>query len=167
MKKYVLLGFIALVMLLAVPAAMAAGAVPVEVKGSIDNPPSLAVAVESPTLDFGPMSTDAWTSVVSTKVTATPTGPVHTWAVSASCAGTYIPTEGGKCTMKDPTVGYLLNPITMAIGSGSYHEFDSETFLSGATSGAFETAKFDQWVSHMDLSGSYNINVDFTGAVLS
>ena len=170
MKKVVLLGVIALVMMLAVPVAMAAD---IAVSGNVEQPAIDVSIVGGASPSFGNLITGAACNAVTPaegmpSVRAVVTGAgVTSWAVTAS-----TPDIGHSVPMgRMYTAGasqYLTNDFLL--GSDTYPYSDLNPAISNFMTGTTAETRTDglymkQCISPADLNGAYSITVSFTGMV--
>ena len=165
MKRILFVGLIALLVLLAVPAVMAADSDAATVTGTLANPITISVDVATDSLAFTTMPINGLSDVVQTSVTATLTGPGTSWGVSASTDAGFIKGDGKAHMYSDGSAKWLTTPIevTSTIWDSSYYL--PHSFMSGTTNDAVtKTAYFRQNViEDTDFSGAYRITVDFAG----
>lgn len=160
MKKYVLLGVIALVTLLVIPAAMAADNDYLKVSGDITK--SIDVSTTGAP-NFGTMGA-GYSGIVSGYVATTLNGPVNTFTVVATGS------DGGY--MKGTTTSmWLTNPIEISSTHIGYPGFVvlsfPRTVISGGSTAINDNVYFQQNIVTADPADSYSITVTFTGTVTS
>jgi len=170
MKKYVLLGVIALVMLLAVPAAMAADIV---VSGNVEQPAIDVSIVGGASPSFGNLITGAACNEVtpadgmpSVKAVVTGAG-VTSWAVTASTPDIGHSVPMGR--MYTAGAGQWLTDY-FQLGSTTYSYSDLDPAISNFMTGTIAETRTDglyikQCIETTDLNGAYSITVSFTGMV--
>jgi hypothetical protein len=157
MKKYVLLGVIALVMLLAVPAAMAAAPVSVDVSGSLASSLSLSTfdtGACSMTLDVG--NNDCHYGMLRVSALRTP------WNVATTAIAGALPYTNGWMSNGGNT--YLTAPLTFWDGA-NYINVVAFTESGPYTSTLTNTDKgldYRQVVDGDDPAGTYGITVTYT-----
>jgi len=160
MKKYVLLGVVALVMLLAVPAAMAVVNDQTILTGSINS--ASTIVVETPTLAIGTMdigntydnTNNGLKTMVTVTQTATPSWTLNIADISAQGNPGHMWATGPK---------YLSNPLQVwNTASLSWQNVNgvATPYINGAGTGIqiLET-DFSQKVASPDVAGSYQITV--------
>ena len=158
MKKYVLLGVIALVMLLAVPAAMAGDTT--VLSGSINSASS--ISVDAPTLSIGTMeigntydnTNNGLKTMVTVTQTATPSWTLNIKDISGQGMDGHMWASGPK---------YLSNALQVwNTASSSWQNVDgvSTPYINGVGTGVqiLET-DFSQKVASPDVAGAYQITV--------
>jgi hypothetical protein len=155
MNKYVLLGVIALVTLLAVPMVSALGNdVPVYVNGNIPDKLTLSIDKDCSFADMsvGTHESDMATATVETTVK-------YNVAVDGS--------SGHSRYMEETTSGTpLTEPIKLWTGS-AYFVLPHSSWMSGDTTGTFtKDIYFSQEVKNTDLAGTYRAWVTFTATAV-
>ena len=156
MKKYAILGMIALVMLLAVP-AMAVGPSSDNVIVTGEITPYLTLTLSGsptfPAMTVGEMLSDVKTCTVDTSVK---------YNVAVTAAGGNYMTDGAKV---------LSQPFKLwdgAAGSPSvFSVLPYTTWDAGSTTGIHtRTIQFSQVITNADLAGSYSASVLFTATAV-
>jgi len=164
MKKYVLLGVLALA-LLAIPVAVAADSPPYSVvQGTIEKSIAVYSSANLITLD---MSHAGYTPYQSTTVSYKTTGPINTWAVVA---------DDNKGNL-DPNYGKMVNSVPEPLFNWFEISWDGLwptywTLQPGRTiaSGNGEVDSsigvyFQQMILVTDPTGQFGIQVNFNGQV--
>ena len=161
MKNYVLVGVIALVMLLAVPAAMAATATPLDATGSITS--TLTISNNQPAMAFGELvvGDNQHNSVGTLTVDAYWTA----WTVTTATSGTpandgwmYNNNGAGPVSLTNPLEQY--NYITSTWGNVKAFTFSGPKTTSPSSTPMLES--YRQQVVAADASGSYATTVTYT-----
>jgi hypothetical protein len=160
MKRILFVGLIALLVLLAVPAAMAADNDYLTVSGGITK--SIDVST-SGAPDFGTMGAGN-NGPVSGYLTTTLNGPVNTFTVVATGGdGGYMKGTG--------TSMWLTNPIEISSTYIGYPGFVvltiPRTVISGGSAAINDYIYFQQNIVTADPADTYKITVTFTGTVTS
>jgi hypothetical protein len=157
MRFLTLAGLVALVMLVAMPAAVsAAGSDTVVVSGSIGT--TMEVNALAATIDFGSM-TNTTPATGSTNVNVVTTST--SWNVKASDANTA--TKGYLYKTGPVKLTYPLYFGTVASPTGTLVT-DISNFMSGTSAGSFDQmAYIKQVIAVADSSGAYTMTITFTG----
>ncbi len=175
MKKYVLLGVIALVILLAVPAAMAAD---LAVSGNVDKPAIDVSIVGYASPSFGGMISGAACNPVSppdmpdVKADVSGNG-VTSWSVKAATADVGIGAPYYVGMMWETTTHSSLNDYFLLgrNSDGVYQDLHNpwESFMSGTTkdgSPFTQGLRMKQCINPaLDQDGNYKIDISFTGTI--
>jgi hypothetical protein len=161
MKKYVLLGVIALVMLLAVPAAMAADATPLIASGSITQ--TLSITNNQPAMAFGEfaLGDNEHDSVGTLTVDAYWTA----WTVTTATSGTPA-NDGWMYANYGAGPGYLTNPLEQYnYNTATWGNVKAFTFSGVKTTTPSSTPMLESYrqkVIASDVPGNYAVQVIYT-----
>jgi len=169
MKKYVLLGVIALVMLLAVPAVMASDTASLTGSGILDIN-TITVSTTSSSFDMGQLKVgedNPFTSTAGVTV-AVEGGTPGNWKVDVSA----VPASGWTTGHMNDNDGLgsiykeLNQPMQIRNWGGAYEYLTStREFISssGVNTGYTRYPEVKQPINGLDVEGTYTITLTFTG----
>jgi hypothetical protein len=166
MKKYVLLGVIALVILLAVPAAMASDTASLTTSGILDKNTIEVTVPWGSSFSMGQLVVDNDNYRLSDKgVRATVDGGTPgNWAVTAVAASSGPGWTLGKMNNGAAELGSFFQLYSYPDSAWQFIG-DTRTFMtgSGATVGTDRFPEVQQPVTAADADGTYSIVITFTG----
>lgn len=158
MKKYVLLGVIALIMLLAVPAAMADTSASINAQGNVQQ--TLSISSNLATLDFGTFQLGDNMKNPAGTLTITSAFVPNGWTVSAAATDGY-----GFMRVSPYTVGSqaLTNPLleyNYLAGTPAWVNVQGLTFKGTSSTTMLEA--FNQVGADTDKVGTYGTTITYT-----
>jgi len=163
MRKYLILGLLALA-LLAIPAAVAAESKTTVITGSVTT--SISLTVDDTALSLGTMDVGmnpASPGYVTTTVHVTTSGPIKGWTLTAADKG------GLKTGWLLDGSTYLTNALGFAWGAEPWNDLTTTWTIASDSTYPFDPSDtpvfFRQEVVTGDPAGSYTMTVEFNGAL--